>query len=143
VRRAVWLLVLAGCIDAFDPQVGAPLTQRCVDEDSDPGSDVSYAQVHAVFDEYCFGCHTPDGRSPIGIEVGGLDLSTYDLLRAGGVVSRGDVVVPGRPCESVLIQKIRPSPPFGARMPLNGPPFVTEDELQLLADWVAEGAQRD
>lgn len=137
------LLLAAGCIDAFDPQVGAARSQLCLDEDSDPSTEVTYAEVREIFDEYCFNCHTPTGRAPIGIEVGGLDLSTYDTLRAGGVVSRGDIVVPGRPCASVLIQKIRPSPPFGARMPLNGPPFVDEDEIQLLADWVAEGAPRE
>jgi hypothetical protein len=141
-----WLLAVslaAGCIEAFDPQVGAPLSQRCVDEDSDPGRDVSYAEVVEIFDEYCFGCHSPTGRAPIGIEVGGLDLSTYDRLRAGGVVSRSDVVIPGRPCGSILIQKIQPGAPFGARMPLNGPPFVDADEVQLLADWIAEGAPRE
>jgi hypothetical protein len=32
------------------------------------------------------------------------------------------------------------APPFGARMPLNGPPFLDERDRQLLADWIAEGA---
>lgn len=145
MRRVAILAVLlsTACLEPFDPQVGAPLSQRCLDEDSDPATDVSYAEVVEIFDEYCFRCHTPTGRVPIGVEVGGLDLSTYDTLRAGGVVGRADVVIPARPCSSVLIQKLRAAPPFGARMPLNGPPFVEEAEIQLLADWVAEGAPRE
>jgi hypothetical protein len=40
----------------------------------------------------------------------------------------------------MLIQKLGAGPPFGSRMPLNGPPFWNSDELKLLHDWIAEGA---
>ena len=73
--------------------------------------------------------------------MGGLDLTSYATLREGGVVSETDIVVPGRPCDSVLVQKISGSPPFGARMPLGGPPYLSEDEQQLVRDWIAEGAR--
>jgi len=50
------------------------------------------------------------------------------------------IVVPGQPCASILYLKVDEAPPFGARMPLDGPPFWTEDEIQRLHDWIAEGA---
>ena len=131
----------AGCIDAFQPEVGAPLAAECNDADRDPGADVSFTRdVEPIFDAHCAGCHYPDARTPIGVQVGGFDLSSYARLRAGGSVRGEQEVVPGRPCASGLVQKVSQFPPFGARMPLNGPPFLTDAEIQLLHDWIAEGA---
>lgn len=138
------VLGAAGCIDAFEPEVGPPLAARCDDADSDPAVDVSYTrEVAPELDEYCGGCHTPEGRSPTGIQVGGLNISTYASLRAGGAVRGTDNVIPGQPCASGLIQKILPYPPFGARMPLNGPPFLEAHDIQLFHDWIAEGAREN
>ena len=50
------------------------------------------------------------------------------------MVSGSNIVVPGRPCESVLLQKVGSAAPFGGRMPLNGPPFLNDDERQLIHD---------
>lgn len=149
-RRAISTLAIAlglaaaSCIDAFEPQVGAPLAARCDDADTDPNVDVSFAfDVVPVFDDLCDSCHYPDGRSPTGIQVGGLDLSSYALLRAGGTVRDTRDVIPGQPCASGLVQKVSPLPPFGARMPLDGPPFMTEQQIQLFHDWIAEGAREN
>jgi len=32
------------------------------------------------------------------------------------------------------------APPFGSRMPSNGPPYFSPGERALIADWIAEGA---
>jgi len=131
----------AGCGMSFTPEVGAPLGAQCNDADSDPGVTVSFQRdIQPLFDEYCASCHTPDGRSPIGLQVGAFNVSTYAGVRAGGAVRGQREVVPGRPCASGLVQKVSLFPPFGARMPLNGPPFLEDDEIQLLHDWIAEGA---
>jgi hypothetical protein len=39
-----------------------------------------------------------------------------------------------------LLQKIAEGPPFGSRMPLDGPPYLDEERQAVLADWIAEGA---
>ena len=48
------------------------------------------------------------------------------------------MVVPGVPGASELVRRItgqsRP------RMPLDGPPYLSEEEIRLLRDWVAQGA---
>jgi mono/diheme cytochrome c family protein len=137
-------LVLCGACAAFEPEVGKLLEERCDDADSDPARPTRFSlHVRPLLEERCVGCHTPGGFAPIGVEVGGLDLSTYASLRAGGVVSGARIIVPGSPCASALLDKVGPSPSFGARMPLSGPPFLEDDQIQLLADWVAEGARED
>ena len=141
MRRALLALVLAACGD-WVPDVGAPLVGRCVDEDSDPATPVSFSKDLApIIMMRCAVCHTPTGKTPIGLEVGRLDLSSYRTLRAGGAVSGSGIVVPGSPCESIIVQKLSPAPPFGARMPLLGPPFLSDADQQLFRDWIAEGAR--
>jgi hypothetical protein len=146
MRHAWLLLPLAGCLDGFSPDVGPPLRATCVDTDSNTGHTVHFSDVEDVLasrDGHCLDCHSPASPAPVGVEVGGLDLSAYDYLRAGGVISGDRIVVPGQPCESVLVQKVSAAPPFGARMPLDGPPFLDDDEQRVLADWIAEGAHEE
>jgi hypothetical protein len=139
--RILALLLLAGCLDAIGPEVGAPLAARCIDEDSNPGADVSFARdIRPLLTPRCTGCHGPGG---LGFEVARLDLTSYSALRAGGVTGGSGIVVPGQPCESVLVQKIGEGPPFGARMPLSGPPFLTDAQQALIHDWIAEGASEN
>lgn len=131
----------SGCFDELSPEVGAPLAPQCNDTDSDADVTVSFTRdLRPVFDESCSSCHYPDGRSPTGIQVGGFNLSSYAGVRAGGAVRGQREVVVGRPCASGLWQKVSTFPPFGARMPLNGPPFLDDTKIQLLHDWIAEGA---
>ena len=142
MTRPLLLACLAGCAQLIAPDVGPPLRAACTDVDSDPAHDTSYAhQVVPLFEEYhCVRCHEPNGATPIGYSVGGFDVSTYDTVRAGGVQSGANVIIPGMPCSSVLLQKLGPAPPFGARMPLDGPPDMGEEDLQIVSDWIAEGA---
>lgn len=134
-----------GVLEPVDPAVGPALAARCTQEDSDPGTAVSFTRdvlplLKGEAGPVGCGCHFPGSKTPIGIEQAGLDLSSYASLRAGGVRSRAAIVVAGRPCDSILVQKIGEAPPVGARMPFDGPPFLSDAERQLIADWIAEGA---
>ena len=136
------LIALVGCA-SLEPDVGPPLRAACSNIDHDPAHDVSFSASIAgeVFGEYhCANCHTPGGQTPIGLLVGGLDLSSYSSLRNGGVQSGANVVIPGKPCDSVLLQKLSEGPPFGSRMPLDGPEYLEDEDLELLSDWIVEGA---
>jgi hypothetical protein len=144
-----WVVVLAcaGCIDKLGPEVG-PLrvdasseTGGC-DADGDPAHTVSFSAdiVGNVFAHNgCTSCHTPGGDNPIGLQMSGLDLSSYSTLRTGGGRSGAQIVIDGMPCESILYQKLGPAPPFGERMPRGKPPLGAAD-LALVHDWIAEGA---
>jgi hypothetical protein len=136
------LVALAGCATLIEPDVGPLAHEPCANVDSDPGHDVSFSHdITPILTEYhCAKCHTPTGETPIGFLVGGLDLSSYDTLRAGGVRSMANIVIPGMPCDSVLLQKVSPGPPFGSRMPLDGPPYLGDDDVRTISDWIVEGA---
>jgi len=142
-------LASAGCydrIDALDPMVGDPIVERCANTDSDPDEEVSFSnEILPVLKKQnvpvgC-SCHQPSDPNPIGLEQAGLDLSGYDALLRGGNNSKSAIVVPGQPCDSVLWQKVSAGPPFGARMPFNGPPFLDDETRRKFSDWIAEGAR--
>jgi hypothetical protein len=123
-------------IDDPSPTDGAPAANpRCAD--SDPMTTVSFsADIEPLLARTpgsCTGCHGANAT-------GGFTVLTYEGIRRGGQVSGTEIVVPGSPCDSVLLQKLGPAPPYGARMPYSGPPFYTADDLGLLRDWIAEGA---
>lgn len=152
VRSApLWLLTLftaaPACLGPLDPDVGPLVHELCLDEDGAPDHDVSWsADVVPLFIRTsggCKSCHLPGGETPVGITVGGLDLSSYESLLAGGVQGGADIVIPGQPCDSVLYQKLSAAPPFGSRMPLDGPAFFSPAELATVHDWIAEGARGD
>ena len=83
----------------------------------------------------------PSAAGPgTGTQLSGLDLSSLSSLRAGGASSGSRIVVAGEPCSSIIYLKVEQAPPFGSRMPLGGPPFLTDEEENLLHDWIAEGA---
>ena len=109
------MLVLAGLLGACDfiePEVGEPLS-ACVDADSDPAHDVDFARdIRPRFDNKvpgvkgCASCHYPVGTRE-GLDSVGLDLETLGKLRKGGVNTRQNIVVPGSPCKSAIVQKLR------------------------------------
>ena len=146
-RMAIMIAALSSsaCLGAFDPEVGELRAGVCSPEDSDPRYDVSFSEdvfplLERMSPEPGCGCHMPMSRRPIGIENSGLNLGSYGSLMRGGTTSGADIVVPGDPCASILVQKVSSAPPFGARMPSNGPPYLSNAERALIADWIAEGA---
>jgi hypothetical protein len=47
---------------------------------------------------------------------------------------------PGNPDASYLVQKIQGTAAQGVRMPANGPPYLAQDQIDLVRRWVAAGA---
>ncbi|TNF37508.1 MAG: hypothetical protein EP329_02980 [Deltaproteobacteria bacterium] len=145
IAQAALVLLVAG-LGACDlePDVGPPTQYRCIDEDSDPSATVSWSRDIAPLlrraQGGCARCHDPASSNPIGVQLSGLDLSSLRATREGGARSGTNIVVPGAPCQSVLYLKVLTGPPFGGRMPLDGPPFLSTTELDLVHDWIAEGA---
>jgi hypothetical protein len=140
----VSFLLFSSCIDDLAPEVGDLQGGECENEDSEPTADVSF-KVDLLENAFtnapgkCLSCHDPAGSTPVGYTSGGLNLSTYAGLKSGGANSVSNIAVEGEPCDSVLYQKVSPSPPFGSRMPQDGPPFLDEAALQIVSDWIAEG----
>jgi hypothetical protein len=151
---AIGALALAACEVAYQPEVGpvrgSPVADGAPETGGDDGgfpafgpcsdSDAETAVSLALDIRPLMyrspggcGCHASSSTS-------GFNLGTYDRLRQGGNNSGERIVVPGAPCDSILVQKLGPTPPFGSRMPFNGPPYFSPEELALVEDWIAEGA---
>jgi hypothetical protein len=151
--RTLLMLALAAChvpdvgpalsvpLDAGAPDDSSfPAVPGCDNSDSDPATTVSFRNdIRPLMARTPGGC----GACHLGRITSGLDLSSYASLRRGGINTGTRVVVPGEPCNSVIVQKIGRTPPFGSRMPFNGPPYFTGPEIQLVSDWIAEGAQNN
>ena len=92
--------------------------------------------IVATLNLKCLLCH---GRRH---QEGGLDIRTRDSLLRGGV--SGPAIVPGKPEESLLIQRIvaEEMPPEEHQARLSYRP-ITSNELQQLRRWIADGAPFD
>ena len=105
-------------------------------DDLDNGSQTLYSiDIQPIFNENCTGCHgSTDGSAS-------LSLNNYDNLMVG-ISNNGPIIIPGDASNSVLIQKINGSSDFGNRMPPNNQTYFdsNEEELQLIIDWINEGA---
>jgi mono/diheme cytochrome c family protein len=125
-------------------QAGAPGPAAGADEpsiaavESDPYSDgrITYAEVAAIFGQRCIECHS--GNSKLGAPPEGLSLNSLAAILAGG---DRIVVVPGKPEASELIRRVKGL--AQPRMPLDGPPWLSETQIALLEDWVRGGALDD
>jgi len=91
---------------------------------------ISYAtDIQPIFNKRCIKCHAGDSAPR------GLLLGSYEEALKGSAYR--PVVVPGDPEKSQLVRRIRgDSTP---RMPFDGPPFLTEDQIVLIMTWIAAG----
>lgn len=137
----------AGC-EALQPETGE-LRMACVDADSDPGRPVVFrTEIRPLLDgavadtKGCRSCHYASDTAGTreGFLQTGLDLERLQTLRRGGRNTPPErIVVPGKPCSSALVAKLQGT--FGgARMPKGGP-YWEPAKIQLVIDWIAEGAQ--
>lgn len=93
----------------------------------------------------CVTCHTSTGRNPSG----GMNLNhdaAYDQIV--GMSARGKPsavrVVPGDVTNSYIVQKLEgASDIVGRRMPINGPPYLTDGQILIIRRWIALGAPRN
>jgi len=98
-----------------------------------------------ILNPACVACHTDEGRVPAGVAPG-LNLKTgvsiANLVNAGSTGKPGSVrVIPGNPSGSYLIQKLEGAPDIvGLRMPRNGPPYLTTEQIALIRQWIQNGA---
>jgi mono/diheme cytochrome c family protein len=100
----------------------APATQPAAE-----GATVSYASdILPLFESRCIGCHGGERTQE------GLDLKTHASLMTGS--SNGPVVTPGDAANSLLVEMVATQ-----KMPKRGPK-LTPDQVQLITDWINQGA---
>lgn len=86
--------------------------------------------ISSLLQERCAVCHSGTS-APLG-----LHLDSYSGVMAGS--ENGPVVVPGATEASPLYHRIIGE--TEPRMPLDGPPFLSEAEIKAIVDWIASGA---
>ncbi len=99
-----------------------------------PGEAVDYRHVEAILLRRCATCHSPSGL--MGAAPEGYLLSSYAATLASGERAR---VVPGNPAASELVRRIRGQ--ARPRMPYDGPPYLTDAEVDLIVAWIEQGAR--
>ncbi|MEA2559951.1 MAG: hypothetical protein QOH06_1455 [Acidobacteriota bacterium] len=127
-------LLLAACGDVKSPTepLGAP-----------DGQAFTFAQVQAqVFTPTCAkaGCHSASaGSGGLVLEAG---RSYGEIVNRPAVGNASlDRIEPGDPGRSYLIKKLRGDPDItGARMPLDNPGSLTQEQMDGLVGWVLAGA---
>lgn len=112
-------------------------------EDAGPSA-TTFTRVYEILSANCSPCHTSDSS-------GGLDMSSkataYGELvgkaaEGPSCSGQGTRVVAGDADGSLLIRKLRPSPPCGSRMPRLRTPLSTT-LIDEIADWIEAGAKND
>ena len=132
--------VAQGDGDLPDPPVhdAAP---ACGIKDSNPNKDVSFKDDVWPILEICR-CHSSEDDEQFGILEANLTIDNYATLREGGDNTGSSIVVPGNACDSIMLQKLSETPPFGNRMPNMGP-YLSTAQRTILADWIIEGAKNN
>lgn len=93
----------------------------------------------------CVSCHTNVGRVPSG----GMNLLhdvAYDQIVNVNSTQVPSLkrVNPGNPDASYMVHKIEGLPGIvGRRMPFNGPPYLTDGQIQIMRRWIEIGAPRN
>jgi len=103
-----------------------------------PNGDFQQIQ-DTIFGPICSGCHQ-GANAPQGLR---LDAgNSYALLVnvASAEVPALMRVKPGDPDASYIVQKIQGNAAVGARMPANGPPYLSQTQIDLVRGWIAAGA---
>ncbi|CAN5231158.1 hypothetical protein BH23BAC3_BH23BAC3_35420 [soil metagenome] len=88
--------------------------------------------IQPIFTNNCVACH--GGTS-------GVTLSSYDAtMNSVGLQYGMNVVIPEEPAQSPIVDKISSdNPQHGVRMPEGGP-YLSEDEIDAIRQWIEEGA---
>jgi mono/diheme cytochrome c family protein len=98
------------------------------------GQEITYAEVAPLFAARCVKCHAENGM--MGPAPEGYRLTSYEA--AISAVDRVRIV-PGQPEASELVRRLRgQSLP---RMPFDGPPYLGDEEVARITEWILQGAR--
>jgi mono/diheme cytochrome c family protein len=83
--------------------------------------------IEPILSKSCIKCHGGERQK------GGLDLRKLDSIFAGG--TDGSVVIPGRPAESMMYQRLQPG--ANDHMPPAKEPQLSAEDISLIQQWIA------
>jgi mono/diheme cytochrome c family protein len=119
-------LAIAGPMGAVAEEPSAPMA-----------AEVSYSkQIQPIFRTHCQGCHQPAKQG------GGYVMTAFASLLQGGESGEAAIVA-GQPAASALIAQITPDAAGKASMPKDSEKALTAVEIELISQWIAQGAKDD
>jgi WD40 repeat protein/mono/diheme cytochrome c family protein len=105
------------------------------DKEKPTGKVSYYKDIRPLFQQFCQGCHQP--AKPLG----GLVMTSYpDLFKPGDADQPS--VIAGKPEQSLLVGLLHSEVKGRPRMPKGKDP-LTDPQIKLITDWVAQGAADD
>jgi hypothetical protein len=130
------LLVLAGCTAGSGEGLdagGRPIT-------GPPVGNSDFQEIQdTIFTPICTACHV-GANAPVGLRLDAAN-SYAMLVNVASVEVPGTLRVnPGNPNASYLVHKIEGTAAVGVRMPANGPPYLTQAQIDLIRGWITAGA---
>ena len=101
-----------------------------------PGNDKLVFQdvIMPIFEAKCNKCHNADKSK------GDLAMHTYVMLMKGGQDESVKSVVPGKPADSLILQRIHLPESEDEHMPPEGKDQMTPEEIKILEQWIQAGA---
>jgi uncharacterized membrane protein len=130
-----WMLSLVEEKKAGKLVPEAPKTTAPVESGAGPATGDKLVFQHVILpmlEAKCNACHNADKSK------GDLRMDTYELAIKGG--ENGSTIVPGKPVDSLAIQRIELPADDDEHMPPDGKDQATAEELALLKWWIQEGA---
>lgn len=98
-----------------------------------PSGEGFRSAVLPLLQRECMSCHAMNGKA-------GFSILDRESILVGG--KSGPAVIPWDAEGSLLVQKLRPSPPAGDRMPLEAEP-LPEEVIDQIVRWIERGAPDD
>ena len=124
------LLMIAG---AFIPALAQSTGASVQNSPGDQPNSVTYRDVAPIFQQRCVRCHF---RNMVYMPPRQLSLESYRQIMQGG---DNLVVIPGYVRGSELFRRV--SGLTHPRMPFDGPPWLPAQEIDLIGQWIADGAK--
>ena len=103
----------------------------------EPNRLVSFSEdIQPIFNGNC----TSSGCHDSGTQESGVDLTSYDAaLSSTGTQYGTEIIDPGNPDNSPIVDKIEADPEFGSRMPENRS-ALAQSEIDSIRAWIEDGA---
>ena len=100
--------------------------------------EVSYtADIQPILQQYCVECHAEGGK---GSEKSGLVLTSYASVMKG--TRFGSIIKPGDALSSTLVMLVEGRADPSIKMP-HGKESLPKEKIELLKQWVAQGAKNN
>lgn len=120
-------VIIAGLFGVASPVLAADRSPATTQAASNPAEPMWVHHVQPILNKSCVKCHGGERLK------GGLDLRKPQTIFSGG--TDGSVVVPGRPSESPLYQRLAAG--AEGHMPPDKEPQLSAEEVSLLREWIA------